>query len=252
VAWAVYLIPKALKHHEDDQRSRTVDRFSASIRVLARREPVDSRTARLVVPGQDPATSTATATAEPEAAPVPAPTRDQLRARRAAAARATRRRRRVLGLILLTGAVVGTLAALAVVPVPYAAAPAGLLVAWLVACRLMVKSERGARTSSRLPGVVVEPEQTQEDGPLTEEIEAVAPDPVPDGSWDPVPVTLPTYVAKEQATPRTVRTIDLESTGVWTSGHDESDSQIAREADEAVRAEQDAEKDEATRRATGS
>jgi len=256
VAWAVYLIPKALKHHEDDQRSRTVDRFSASMRVLARRDPVDSRTARLVVPGQVPATATVTATATPEAppetAPAVAPTRDQLRARRAAAARATKRRRRVLGLILLAGAVVGTLAALAVVPLPYVAIPAGLLVAWLVACRLMVQSERSARTTSRLPGVVVDPEPAQEDGPVTEEIEAVAADPAPDGSWDPVPVTLPTYVAKEQATPRTVRTIDLESTGVWTSGHDESDSQLAREADEAVKAEHDARQDEAARRATGS
>jgi hypothetical protein len=252
VAWAVYLIPKALKHHEDDQRSRTVDRFSASMRVLARRDPVDSRTARLVVPGRAPASATATAEVPAEVAPV-APTPDQLRARRAAAARATKRRRRVLGLILLAGAVVGTLAALAVVALPYVAIPAGLLVAWLVACRLMVKSERSARTTtSRLPGVVVEPEPAQEDGPVTEEIEAVTPEPAPDGSWDPVPVTLPTYVAKEQAAPRTVRTIDLESTGVWTSGHDESDSQIAREADEAVKAEQDARQDEATRRATGS
>ena len=28
VAWAAYLIPKALKHHEDVVRSRSVDRFS--------------------------------------------------------------------------------------------------------------------------------------------------------------------------------------------------------------------------------
>ena len=36
--------------------------------------------------------------------------------------------------------------------------------------------------------------------------------------WDPVPVTLPTYVGKAAAQ-RTVRTIDLDATGVWTSGH---------------------------------
>ncbi len=50
VAWAAYLIPKALKHHEEDQRNRTVDSFSSSIRVLARRDSLDGRTARLVVP----------------------------------------------------------------------------------------------------------------------------------------------------------------------------------------------------------
>ena len=51
-----------------------------------------------------------------------------------------------------------------------------------------------------------------------------------------MPVTLPTYVSKPAATPRSVRTIDLDSDGVWTSGRTEADSQIAREADEAARA----------------
>ena len=49
VAWAVYLVPKALKHHDDVVRSRSVDRFSHTMRVLARREPVNRRNARLVV-----------------------------------------------------------------------------------------------------------------------------------------------------------------------------------------------------------
>jgi hypothetical protein len=34
---------------------------------------------------------------------------------------------------------------------------------------------------------------------------------------------------------RSVRTIDLDSTGVWTSGRSESDSALAREADAAER-----------------
>jgi hypothetical protein len=54
--------------------------------------------------------------------------------------------------------------------------------------------------------------------------------------WDPVPVTLPTYVGKPTAH-RTVRTIDLDATGVWTSGRTEADSQLARDAEEAERAE---------------
>jgi hypothetical protein len=37
VAWAVYLIPKALRHHDDVVRSRSVERFSHTMRVLARR-----------------------------------------------------------------------------------------------------------------------------------------------------------------------------------------------------------------------
>jgi hypothetical protein len=55
--------------------------------------------------------------------------------------------------------------------------------------------------------------------------------------WDPVPVTLPTYVTKPAATRRTVRTIDLDATGVWTSGNTDADSQLAREAEEAEEAE---------------
>ena len=54
--------------------------------------------------------------------------------------------------------------------------------------------------------------------------------------WDPVPVTLPTYVTKPAAARRTVRTIDLDATGVWTSGRTDADPQIAREADEADKA----------------
>ncbi len=42
--------------------------------------------------------------------------------------------------------------------------------------------------------------------------------PTTDGGtlWDPLPVTLPTYVTKAQAK-RTVRTIDLGEAGTWTS-----------------------------------
>ncbi len=57
--------------------------------------------------------------------------------------------------------------------------------------------------------------------------------------WDPVPVTLPTYVSKSAAH-RTVRTIDLDATGVWTSGRSEADSRLARDAEEAERTERDA------------
>ena len=99
----------------------------------------------------------------------------------------------------------------------------------------MVKSERAARTP-RAPYRRRPSSRSPTTGPVTEEIAAVdaAAERAP-GSWDPVPVTLPTYVSKEPAGRRTVRTIDLDSTGVWTSGHDESDSRLAREADEAAR-----------------
>ena len=68
--------------------------------------------------------------------------------------------------------------------------------------------------------------------------------------WDPMPVTLPTYVTKPAAR-RTVRTIDLDSTGVWSSGRNDADSELAREAD-AQRARSEAEADVDERRALGS
>src|SRR3954447_12333793 len=66
IAWAAYLIPKALRHHEEVVRTRSVDRFSSTLRVLARREPVDRRTARLVVtPGRPTAQVEAAVSGEP-------------------------------------------------------------------------------------------------------------------------------------------------------------------------------------------
>jgi len=257
VAWAVYLIPKALEHHGEGERTRTVDRFSSGLRVLARREAVSRREARLVV-GDGPVTEPGT---EPESKSVPEPepvaplTPVQLRARRRAAAVAAKRRLRVVALILLANLVVVTLAAFSVVGWVWCAVPAAVLVAWLVACRLMVKRERAARRPARRPveprtapapepdaaripvvggdetGVVPVVSETPLDVPADEP--APAEEPVAaERSWDPVPVTLPTYVTKAVA-PRTVSTIDLDSTGVWSSGRKAADSALAREADEA-------------------
>jgi len=241
VAWAAYLIPKALQHHDEVVRSRSVDRFSHRMRVLARREPVNGRNARLVVtPGR---------AAAPPVVTTKGPAIADARARREAVARATRRRRRVLGLLLLTNVAVITVAAFQLISWWWVAAPAALLVAWLVTCRLMVRSERGirrSRTATPLDDTAPEVQANAEgDSPLEDTmasplgaplvVEAELAHAVPD-MWDPVPVTLPTYVSKPAAR-RTVRTIDLDETGVWSSGRSESDSALAREADEAERAQ---------------
>ena len=228
VAWAAYLIPKALKHHEDAQQSRPVEGFSESIRVLARREPVDSRSASLVATKATKTTTTTTATTTATTVEV------RPEVARAAAARAAKRRRRVLSLILLANAGVAVAAYLGRLGWGSLAVTAALLVAWLVACRLMVKKERAVAPVRSASPAAVEPEAVEE-GPQTEEMAAVAAEVRDPGSWDPVPVTLPTYVDKEAAA-RSVRTIDLDSTGVWSSGRNESDSRLAREADDAARA----------------
>ena len=44
--------------------------------------------------------------------------------------------------------------------------------------------------------------------------------------WDPLPVTLPSYVNAPVA-PRTFRTIELGEPGTWSSGHSDADSETA-------------------------
>lgn len=270
VAWAAYLIPLAVRHHDEADRTRSIERFSHRLRVLARREPVDKRSARLVVKPGSPA-SAAQPVEEPSA-PEPAPvvelTPAQRRARRAAAQRATKRRRNVLALLLLANVVVATLAGFRVHSWWYVAIPGGLLVAWLVLCRVMVRGEQAAlrpqaaktpktskepktpKASTTAPEKAAEPaSEVVEEAPgeVTEEIAVVveaqadvpvtADVPTDPTLWDPVPVTLPTYVSKPAAARRTVRQIELDDTGVWTSGRSEADSKIAREAEAADRAE---------------
>jgi len=238
------------------------------MRVLARREPVNRRNARLVVTPGRPASSAVVVTKGGEPAPVEA------RTLRAAANRAARRRRRVLGTILLANVVVVALAAFAVIEWAWTAIPAVLLAVWLVACRLMVRRERaasapvatpvGAPAAETVEAVAADTERPAEPGEpvvarLDETAEQVADledtssiaavvDPM---LWDPVPVTLPTYVTKPAARRRTVRTIDLDATGVWTSGNTAGDSQLAREAEQADKAARSRKADD-DQRAVGS
>ena len=257
IAWAVYLIPKALRHHDEVARSRSVDRFSATMRVLARREPVSARDARLVVaPGR--ASSEAVVTTKANR-----PSAARLRARREAARRATSRRRRVLGLLLLANAVVAGLAAASMLGWVWQAIPAGLVVVWLVLCRVMVKSENAAFDSVtvRTPSSASDADEVPDDYSVERNeqgfdevvLEAdtgTIPAVVDPTLWDPLPVTLPTYVTKPAAARRTVRTIDLGEPGAWTSGHTEETSAIAREADADAAVERETAEEE--RRATGS
>ena len=278
VAWAVYLIPKALKHHDEVVRSRSVEKFSHTMRVLARREPVDRRNARLVVAPiraalRPPVETKAHMTPEP-VAPARTSSPQVLPAHeRASARRAAKRRRNVLALILLANAVVIGLAAASIVVWPWVAAPAGTLVAWLVACRLSVRSERRQRAARSAIEIGFPPlvEEELDDVEMTGEMPVTPPQPRSPsapveatpagespavvtgeiavvGGWDMVPTTLPTYVNKTAAQRRTVSTIDLDSTGVWSSGRNDEDSALARSAEQSARTAREA--DEA-RRASG-
>jgi len=199
-------------------------------------------------------------------------------AARAAARRAAKRRRTVLALIALVNAVVIGLAVGSYVEWAWVAVPAALLAVWLVACRVSVTAERRARTPRSAieigfppevdigndPDIIGEiapvpstPRQSQvpssQESPagevpavLTGEIAIITESIV--GGWDMVPTTLPTYVTKPAAQRRTVATIDLDSTGVWSSGHSDEDSALARSADESARVAREVEE---SRRASG-
>ncbi|MFL6171574.1 MAG: hypothetical protein ACJ716_01665 [Marmoricola sp.] len=242
VGWAVYLLPKALKHHDDADLSRPVEEFSNAVRVLG----------RVAVPAllksSDVASDEADV-AQPEATP-PTPL---FTVSREAARAAARRRRRVLALLLTTLVAVSAASYLGYTPWFTTAIPAGLVLAFLVVARLTVRAQQVRRTSAPVAHATpVVAEDARPEAPV-QPLENVEPDlgtedtaglsraeladavaaPVLDegGLWDPLPVTLPTYVTKPRAR-RTVRTIELTagSTGITSSGHDAADSALAAEA----------------------
>ena len=237
VGWAAYLIPRALRHHEEIAASRPVDNFSETMRVLER----------------TPATMKALLT--PPAATEAGPPSRRRRTRRPATP--ARRRRRMLGLLLVVTAATGVAAYLAYLPAWSPAIPGALVVAWLVLCRLMVRkgapvrrsvaptsaAEEGLARPEAADSAVVEPALAISPAlaptspalaPTSPVVEPVETD---DGSlWDPLPLTLPTYVSKPAAR-RTVRTIDLTQTGVTSSGRRAEDTELARKAEADAKAQ---------------
>jgi hypothetical protein len=269
LAWAVYLIPKVLRHHDEIARTRSIDRFSTAMRVLARREPVGRRDARLVVtPPRDAGRVLLPArAAEPADDTVPTPVATRPAARRAAARAAARRRRHILTGLLVVDLAVAALAAVAMLLWWAPLVPVALTVGYLYLCRRQVSRENDASWTSRESAPaerssaepvaprrairieapygtpqsarVVESEVSPDEDTVQIPVAALDTVAVPvetvDGGslWDPLPVTLPTYVGKARAA-RTVRTIDLQAPNTWTSGRDEADSALVEHAAETA------------------
>ena len=266
VVWAVVLIPKALRHHDELARTRSVEEVSEDARVLARREAVDWRSTRLVVgaPPSPVVVETVPVPAEPVVPRIPLPRRPADRAaldvRREAAVTAARRRRRILSGLLVVDVAVGVAAVLEVAPLWWAAVPVGLTVLYLVLCRALVRREHAGWDAAVLLAAAPQPAAAPAAGPAAGPAAAPAAAPAPAAAdaleeavvsdagslWDPLPVTLPTYVDKPRAT-RSVRTIDLSGPGVANSGRDAGDSALVAGA---AAAGQDAEPDQ--QRAVGS
>src|SRR5689334_11655629 len=93
--WALFLIPKALRSHDEASRPRSVESTSDQARVLSRREAAVATVAPV------------TPVAESAPAPVSVPeqrrpsVRELAQRQRRLAAAAARRRRRVLGVLLV-------------------------------------------------------------------------------------------------------------------------------------------------------
>ena len=275
--WVAYGVPLALRRHEEATRAGSVTSFSGALRVLTHRKDDADRVTATASPVQ---------TDEGETVPdkAPASQRSPRRHNRRAARLAARRRRRVLLTLLTACAVVGGLSVAGIL-LPWAPAiPGGLVVGWLVLCRVMVRREIGrpvrlprvstpeardtrarrreARRDERRAAREAEGDtelQVDPDAEMTVILSGQIEDheparrnvmvrgPLPEGAldqqvhdaiasattsgttlWDPVPVTLPTYVTKP-AVARTVRTIDF-GDGAAGTGAGESDSDVGRRA----------------------
>jgi hypothetical protein len=252
--WAAYFVPLVLRRYDEASKNASVETSGTQSRVIAR--PVAKS-----VSVSEPVVETPVAE---KVTPTTARSLDRPAARLAA-----RRRRRTLLTLLSATAVVGGLAGASVIAPFWFAAPVALVVAWLVACRVQVRAERGlsrvkAPRAPKLPkadkkkvaSIADDEEQTiivsgqfedinpgrkhqMEDLPLEanaldDQIVIAVPSVSTTGEalWDPLPVTLPTYVTKPRAG-RTVRTIDFGQAGAWTSGHIEGeDVELPKRSDD--------------------
>jgi hypothetical protein len=295
VVWAAYFIPLALRRYDEASKNASVESTGGLSRVISRtsRTPQTQSQSRTQPQAQTPTPSVVEAT-EPQAERIPVRTPDRPAARLAA----RRRRRTLLTLVALT-AIVGGLAGFSVIAPYWVAAPVALVVAWLTACRIQVRRERGIVRTERsraklsfpkLPSLPKLPKAPAGDKParvktsrsslaklvrpapakataadeedtviVSGQFEDIDPgrkhemEDVPlavdalddqiviavpsistagEALWDPLPVTLPTYVTKPRAG-RTVRTIDFSQPNTWTSGHIEGeDVELPRRDDD--------------------
>lgn len=284
--WAAYFVPLALRRYDEATKSATVDKLSALTRVVRRPqsgtdaeeasvdEPESAAPQRVLVEDAPESPAEESEAAEPVAPKAaeraPRVTLEPPRPRVSAHAHrvAARRRRRVLLTLLTALAATVAPATLGVLAWQYIAIPAGLIVAWLVLCRIMVRGELGiagraaevedapprkqrlfAPSSADDSAETGDPEDSEETVILSGQVEDVEPHrphvmesaelesdalqeklsiavPVSSASgealWDPLPITVPTYVTKPRAG-RTVRTVQLGDPDVWTSGHVEGE-----------------------------
>lgn len=288
--WAAYFVPLVLRRYDEASKNSSLDQDGPTRRVVEpRRVSVAAQTRSVEAL---PVEKKAAVQQRTESAPTPltsprvdrtSPAVDTQRPRvsRDAARIAARRRRNVLLTLVAVLAALSGLAVARVVPVWTPAIGVGLIVGWLVLCRVMVRQERGIarrssqgqvvralravpaatvrvfgwatgrvsdRSSTAVGGSAADEEMTvvvsdqvedldpdrrnvmEMDAPLgadalDEQLQIAVPSVSATSGeplWDPLPITVPTYVSKPRAG-RTVRTIEFGQPGAWTSGHVEGE-----------------------------
>jgi hypothetical protein len=205
IAWLAYLVPHFVGRRDDDssQELEIDNRFSDSMRI------VRTGSAPLLNQDLEQIQSFEVSTPQTRRAAVA----DLRRLTRLAA---SRRRRVLLILMAVLSAVVG-ICAVQLIPWWSVAVPGGLLLIFVIAARFSVRSMRNSldaryhsiRRASDEVTVFLNIGRKARDlaGHGGNSVNA-EPAIKPGVLWDPVPITMPTYVSKPLA-PRTVRTIDL-------------------------------------------
>jgi hypothetical protein len=216
VAWVAYLVPHFVRRRDDEELddSDPADRFSESMRI------VRHGTAPLLDHDLE------------EIAPFEVSTPQTRRAaindlRRLEGLASARRRRVLLGLMAALSGVIGLCGA-NLIPWWTIAIPGGLLLIFVVVARISVRLMR-TRLDMRYREIQHGDDEStiflsRKDFPTSAadaHRASVKTDlaSTPGALWEPVPITMPTYVSKPLA-PRTVRTIDLSGPGASSPRHE--------------------------------
>ena len=168
IMWAVVLVPMWLRRHDAATESRSVDRFSAAMRVLSRRQPSSSGSARYVLMPRRTASApsvhvSGAAAPRPKRVPAPAPVAAPAAAAAPAASRRKAslavRRRRVLLVLLGVAFLTMVLAAAGVMSWVLQVVLDLFVVAFVVHLRTQAKRSaalaRDRRRAPRVPVAVV-------------------------------------------------------------------------------------------------
>jgi hypothetical protein len=219
IAWLAYLVPHFVRRRDDDElldESDPADRFSDSMRI------VRHGTAPLLDQDLEEIASFEVSTPQTRRAAV----NDLRRLERLAA---SRRRRVLLVLMAALSAVIGLCAA-HLIPWWSTAIPGGLLLIFIVVARISVRvmlrrldgRYREIRHGNNESTIFLSRKDFAKSGIVPPPASGTVGVAAKSGTlWDPIPITMPTYVSKPLA-PRTVRTIDLSGPGTPSSARHES------------------------------